>query len=275
MLSINMPNSLISLITLIWMNSSVKILIVCISICFFFFNGTQISKADEKTISIAQRLVDEGSFKAAHTELFQIDYLNNPEALNLLAQIYSEEKFGIDANKIEFYLSRASELGHTESMIDLGVFYEDGDILPESLDKTMQLYRKAHLLGDSRATYYLALNHQYGIGTNQDIDKAIEYYEEAINRGNEDATIDLGYLYVSEDFIEADYDKALQIFMPLAVNGVVDAQYNLGLMYENLEKYDLALNWYLKAHSQGFGMPIIKLANYTLTNYFPQMTKIK
>ena len=270
-----MPKSLKPTITSNWMNLSVKFFIVFTSTCYFLFNGTQISKADEKTISIAQRLVDEGSFKAAHTELFQIDYLNNPEALNLLAQIYSEEKFGIDANKIEFYLSRASELGHTESMIDLGVFYEDGDILPESLDKTMQLYRKAHLLGDSRATYYLALNHQYGIGTNQDIDKAIEYYEEAINRGNEDATIDLGYLYVSEDFIEADYDKALQIFMPLAVNGVVDAQYNLGLMYENLEKYDLALNWYLKAHSQGFGDASYQIGELYFNELLPTDDKDK
>ena len=218
---------------------------------FIFSAALSSAVADTINLEAAKKLFENGNYKASLDEVLKGEYQESGEALELLARLYSTDEIGIDPQKVEYFLLAAREKEYVPAIIRLGIFYENGDLLPENLVRANALYLEAHELGDAKAAYFLALNHQFGIGFEANIAKAIEFYEIAIGRGSEDAQMDLGFLYVNEDFGILDYERAYDLFLPLAQKNVVDAQFNLGLLHENLEEFDTALEWYTRAADLG------------------------
>ena len=235
-------------------------------VLIFFISACLLSSAAAGTIDLeaAKKLFENGNYEASLYELQKGDYRKSGEALELLARLYSTDEIGIDPKKIEEYLLLASEKDYVPAILGLGFLYEDGDILSAKPAEANKLYLKAFELGNTEAAYYLALNHQYGIGTDVNIEKAIQFYEIAIERGNEDAIIDLGILHVEAEYGAINYPKAYELFSSLAERGIPDAEYNLALMYDQglgvARDFDKAFSLYLSAHKKGFESATYNLA---------------
>ena len=234
-------------------------------VLIFFISACLLSSAVAGTIDLeaAKKLFENGNYEASLYELQKGDYRKSGEALELLARLHSTDEIGIDPKKIEEYLLLASEKDYVPAILGLGFLYEDGDILSAKPAEANKLYLKAFELGNTEAAYYLALNHQYGIGTDVNIEKAIQFYEIAIERGNEDAIIDLGILHVEAEYGAINYPRALELFSSLAERGIPDAEYNLALMFDQglgvARNFDEAFKLYLSAHKQG-----LQSASYNL-----------
>ena len=160
--------------------------------------------------------------------------------------------------------------------------------------------KKAALLGDGEAAYFIAQMYQFGgFGVKKDYKKAYKWYKigakngytkamfavgnfycegdvkrdkkhkaealkwlrEAAKRGSFDAMNDLGVCYLRNK----QYKKAEYWFKKVAKNGAADAMYNLGDLYmirdKNIEK---AFYWYKKAANKGFLLAQQKMPLYYL-----------
>lgn len=115
----------------------------------------------------------------------------------------------------------------------------------------------AHLAveGDAHAQFYLGVMYNKGYGVEQSLEKAIQWYEEASSGGIPEAQYNLGLLHYNGEGAVEDYVEAARWMRLAAEAEMTKAQYEMGLFYfygEGVkEDNQIALSWFLKAADKG------------------------
>ena len=76
----------------------------------------------------------------------------------------------------------------------MGICYENGHGVARDLSKAVEYYKKASELGNSVAMCNLGYCYEKGIGVEQDISQAIEFYQKSSALGNSRASKNLAML---------------------------------------------------------------------------------
>lgn len=72
----------------------------------------------------------------------------------------------------------------TRARVDLGLLYELGELVPQDLSQSLQLYSEADADADLDGTIHLALLYKNGLGTPIDEEKAVSLYDKAARQGH-------------------------------------------------------------------------------------------
>lgn len=104
---------------------------------------------------------------------------------------------------------RAAELGHLESLVQLGIQYSGRDITCLNVDhgQASTWYRMAAEKGHAGAQWRLADCYAYGIGVNQDDNEAIAWSLKALRTGNENGRM-LYELLMSKPFPDRPFNSS-------------------------------------------------------------------
>ena len=150
--------------------------------------------------------------------------LNFSDSMNNLGFYYQYVEKNYDEMK-KYYLM-AIELNNTDAIGNLCEYYKT----IKNYDEMEKYYLMAINLGDNRVAYNLGFHYQ----TIKNYDEMKKYYSVAISLNNNYALYNLGYHYQYE---EIDYEKAREYFL-LAVNFNNDnAMCQLKQHYNDLELY--------------------------------------
>ena len=117
-----------------------------------------------------------------------IAYLNGdddagiePEACWVLALAYEHGR-GVrkHAKRALAYYQKGAELGNLDCLANLGVYYIEGEKVPEDKEKGFRLCLKAAEQGNGVAMRAVGTCYQFGHGVRDDMKKAIYWYEKAL-----------------------------------------------------------------------------------------------
>ena len=175
-----------------------------------------------------------------------VEKTNHPLLMHTLAYFYLH---GIGTNnddKLAFdWFSRASELGNTNSMVELSNFYKDGRVVdvdtikaydlskeaadlsspigmtqlayfyaygivvPKDTRKAFDLTKAATLLHEAQAMYQLGLFYRKGIGTFRNEREAFSWIYKAAEMGSSDAMVELVEMYQRGIGVASDLQMAM------------------------------------------------------------------
>ena len=175
--------------------------------------------------SEAEKLLREGSGKAAVEKLKLADKAGHPEAAYRLGELAEKgvgRWFSSDEDALTAYRRAASlPFDHPGAQLKLGIFYEQG-----------------------RG------------GLDRDLKTALHWYKKAAEKNNPEALYRLGMACKNGDGDEpVNYEKMMIYFKKAAERGHVEAQYQAGYGYENGIGVPLSVSkakfWYQKAAEQG------------------------
>ncbi|XP_002737895.1 uncharacterized protein LOC100370268 [Saccoglossus kowalevskii] len=171
--------------------------------------------------------------------------------LNAVGLNYVEKRNFVKAAE-EF--RQASDMGHGKAMYNLGICYEQGMGVSQSLAKAAEYYKQAADKGHPMALYNLAVFHLMGLaGLKKDTQKAIDLMENAAEQGLLQAQSYLGVYYTEAP--HRNLEKAFELFQGAAASEDAESQYYLGICYEqgwgNGKNTAKAADLYAKAAHQG------------------------
>ena len=168
------------------------------------------------------------------------------------------------------YYQQAAELGNTDAMAHMGLYYQYGDGVEQSFAKAIEWYQKVLDAGDGDgwyllgtvyedmedyeksaecyekqieeggtckygAFYGLAKAYRYGLGKEVNFPLALDFYQRAAGHGEIAAMVDLGELYFHGDGVKEDNEIANYWFEKAAnsYNGNWCAFAHLGMAYHH------------------------------------------
>jgi len=164
-------------------------------------------------------------------------FTNNPEALLLLGDIYSntdKRSSGLSRDNIKArdYWIKSHELGNNEASRNLAdMYYWGTGKVRQNRKESEAFWKVAHGRGDEMATSDLA-NYYYD-DKNEDIDQAIEMYKQLIEKSEflEDSCTKLGRIYYRGIGVSKDFEKAFYWSQKGALLGAGNCLMDLSLMY--------------------------------------------
>ena len=183
--------------------------------------------------------------------------MGNSEGLFKVGKFYSEGRTGIEINYelARQYYEQAVSLNNPKAMNNLANMYADGEGIVKDISKAIELYKKSVDLGNSIAMNNLAGKYRYGNGVEKNYTKAVELYKKAALLKNVWAMDNLGDMYRLGNGVEQDYLKAKQWYEKAADLGSADAMGSLGNLYLNgqgvAKNDEEALNWFRKGADKG------------------------
>lgn len=126
--------------------------------------------------------------------------------------------------------------GDALAQYNLGVFFDNGQGVPQDYKKAMHWYRlaadqSAGHEGIADAQTNLGMMYQAGRGVPKDSKEAVRWYRLAADQGNARAQFNLGLMYSKGDGVTQDYKMAAQWVSLAANQGTPEAQELLGSMY--------------------------------------------
>jgi len=161
-------------------------------------------------------------------------YLNaarqgDPAAQNAIGRYYYEG-LGVvqDPAAARRWLKAAADQGATQHLFDYAAVIENTDPVGAA-----DLYERASEAGHLEATVALGVMYQHGSGVAQDFEKARMLYEQGVEGDHPRAQNNLGLLYVRGDGVEQDHERAAMLFSAAAAQGLPSAIKNLSVMYAN------------------------------------------
>jgi TPR repeat protein len=178
----------------------------------------------------------------------------NKSAIYRLADFLKDGK-GVDKNEVEAIelIQRGVKLGSAECQASLAVSYLFGDQVEVDKERAHNLLQLSKLQGYAWGTYLLGMTYEQGDGVPQSIDKAIDCFKEIADEEPR-AAYRLGYLSLWRDEDNQDLPAAAKWFMSAADRGNADAQLHLGIMLLNgygvEESASKALKWFKLAANQ-------------------------
>jgi len=145
-------------------------------------------------------------------------------------------------------IQRLARQGNAEAQVELGLMHYNGEGMPQSYDKALELFKKAAEQGNDIAQVVLGTIYTNGRGVPKNEDDGVKWYRKAAEQGNAQARKSLDSRQKTPQFY-AENRKA-------AERGDAEAQYNLGRLYEDgfwgVPKNETkAVEWYRKAANQG------------------------
>ena len=154
-----------------------------------------------------------------------------------------------DNEKAVYWAHKAADLGVSDAMADLGIYYLS---LENDWEKAKQYFEQAAKLKNPVAYYMMGLAYSKEINVNKKLNKGIANLKKASKLGYAQADYQLAFIYYIE---KKDNKHAFQYFSKAAEGGIVNAQVQLGIMYDSgigtaVNKIK-SLEWYEKAALQG------------------------
>ena len=136
----------------------------------------------------------------------EMEYLNiKSEAMNNLGALHLiGYGTSYDPEKAEELFKGAAELLNTTAMYNLGMLEESRD----EFEEAVEYYRKASIMGDTKALVAYARMLMTGKGTEKDEETAFELLKKAMEDGEEGAYFYLGQYYEEGILGDKDEDKA-------------------------------------------------------------------
>ena len=171
----------------------------------------------------------------------------------------------VDADLIAPKFTSAQSYGGRESkcvikpvMTDDQIIACGGQVKSQMVSKesSWEDMKRAAENGNAEAQKSLATTYLYGKIVPKDIKAALYWFEKAASAGQPNAQTSLGWAYMS-DYLELvpDYRLAMEWNLKAATQGFGEGSSNIGLLYENgwgvPVNYVEAANWYWKAINQG------------------------
>jgi len=92
----------------------------------------------------------------------------------------------------------AARAGNVKAQFNMGVMYDEGEVVQENDEKAVYWYKQAADLGFAPAQMSLGEMYQKGLGVKEDFGTAIKYYHSSAQQGNVKAQLTLGLLYQTE-----------------------------------------------------------------------------
>lgn len=169
--------------------------------------------------------------------------LGNPEARNALAELYEHgEGVDRDINKaVELYRSAAAD-DHPVAMRHLAELLFTDDTVADKKE-ALAFCRRAVNAGDVESIIGLGLAYENGWGVDKDVKKAAELYQKALSNGCESAEMRLEELKPEVQYLrgvvcmegktcQRDFFKAREWFEKSAAQGHVDSMVRLAILCE-------------------------------------------
>lgn len=175
------------------------------------------------------------------------------------------EPVGMRGTAIE-WLKNAVAAEYAPAMVMMGRAYSNGSGKYLAVDKAeaLRLFQRASELGNSDATFALALAYATGEGAEQDAERAMEAYKAAAEGGNAEAQAHLGQIFELGIGVRADAALSFFWFEKAGKQGHPTSMSKVGLAYEfgkGVEQdYDKARFWYNKAYKAGDPDGLARLA---------------
>ncbi len=147
---------------------------------------------------------------------------------------YSEK---INNEKALYWISKSAEQGNTDAIVELGLFYEEGQC-----------------------------------GVKQDYFKASQYYIEAAKKGRKDAKTLLGDLVILEKVKGPEFNNIFSYYETIGNENDSNDIYILGLCYERgigvKSDWVQAIKLYVKAYEFKNRHAMMHLADFVRENYY-------
>lgn len=160
--------------------------------------------------------------------------IDNLDGIMFLAEYYEKEEK--DLEKVVSLLQRAAELGCSDAMMKLFLYYENGNVVEKDYDMCYKLASTAFENGDvpQRANFALGRCYLEGFGTQIDPLKALKHFAMAMNEcSGMGGLFEVFYDRARKKLDETTYVKWLQ-----DIHGeIAYCQYKLGEMFENGEYF--------------------------------------
>jgi TPR repeat protein len=206
----------------------------------------------QKQTAEQHRIVAERRRLAAEEQRQQADELL-ARGQAIIARIFYE--MDNETRKEAFALFQAgAKRGDLNSMIRLGVMYQDGRGVERDFVKAREWWEKA-AAKDDWAMIGLGQIYHFGLGVEKDYAKARDLYEKAAARGNDRAMTRLGQIYANGLGVEKDYAKAREWLEKASDKGEGQGIVALAGLYRDglgVEKdYAKARELYEKAAARG------------------------
>lgn len=155
--------------------------------------------------------------------------LHNKDALYALGKLCLDPAFpGFSPQEGEYYLWESWEKHQNlQAAYLLGKSYAQGTVLPQNMEKALELLTTVAGTGNPYAQYLLGKIYLYGNGVEQDREKGLEYIRQAAEQGN------LGALRFLERLAQGEQDAYAASLFPMAtrllqqVGQIFRRQFNL------------------------------------------------
>lgn len=169
-----------------------------------------------------------------------------------------------DMNRAVDLLKKSASQGNPHGKIGLGKLYLYGQGVKQDFLESRRNFKEAfdilnNKISDKKGDDYYSLAHLYlngnGVHHNDELadkwfKKAAESLEEEIKYNNVQSMMKLGSLLIKGLGVNRDTEKAIYYFKMAAEQGNILAQVKLASLYMDLEQYEHAMNWLLKAEKQ-------------------------
>lgn len=156
----------------------------------------------------------------------------------------------MEANRQTVETFYAAEHGDPDAMCEVGMFFADGEIMPEDDDRAYFWYRQAAERGHAEAKLRLALYLEYHENY-KDPALAMQMLTEALEQGEDYANYEIGKMYSEGNGVQTDINKAMEY-----LNKAVDSGYGVAAYQISQIVTDPGAKreWLQKAADMGYEM---------------------
>jgi TPR repeat protein len=170
-----------------------------------------------------------------------------------------------DPNTLFAYTMTAAERGHRLSMLNTGIFYEQGVGIPKDYSRALEWYERAATNGVPDGVLKAANCYLIGMGTHTDVRKGIELLKKAADLGSAQAQYQLSGYYFRGQGVGQDIAKGLEYLEKAATGGVGMAANDLAIIclrgtMGQPEDPEKALAWFMMSADAGYLEGIKNLA---------------
>lgn len=133
-----------------------------------------------------------------------------------------------DNEQAIFWAKKAADLGNSDAMTDLGIYYLSFE---NNWKKAKKYFDKAAKLDNPQSYYMIGYCYSVGFNVRKNIKKGIANLEKACELGSSAAAYQLGVIYYAGIDVKKDDEKAFSYYLKSAEGGNVTAQSQVGYMY--------------------------------------------
>jgi len=160
--------------------------------------------------------------------------IDDAKAINCLGNHYYNGLLGLpqDRTKALELWKRSAELGHIQTLYNIGIYYRNGGGVDVDMKKAMYYYELAAMKGYASARYTLgALEQEAG-----NMDRALRHFMIAVESGHSGSLTNIQILYSQGQATKDDYLKALQTYQKYLVE-VKSSQRDQAAAFDDRFKY--------------------------------------
>lgn len=164
---------------------------------------------------------------------------NDPQSLDYSAWLYDEGRV-VEENRdrsIQLY-RRAADAGEPHAQWRLGVMIDEG-VAPGNKSDAIELFRRSAAQGFTNAMTSLGVMYAQGSGVERDYGETFRYYEMAAKSGNPHAVRGIGLLYLNGEGVPVDAVEAAAHFVLAHTLGNPSAQTSLDIAASRLDDEDV------------------------------------